>query len=155
MLDMVEFGVVEETWRPVEGFPGRKPAMGVKYMMLFAGGVWEKNEEWRRLKSLWIDFFRGEEVTSVDVEGLQSLVSVVGVEDANGKMKIMIRCHMLETKKSGVKGVPRVEVAECGPRLDLVVRRAERGPDVIWSEAMRRPRGVKVRISGMVMEGVG
>ncbi|TGZ85360.1 Brix-domain-containing protein [Ascodesmis nigricans] len=142
LLDMVEFGVDPDTFRSVENFKGvEKPAVGMKPMLLFTGDVWEKDERFQRIRSLWMDFFRGEEIARVDVEGLQYVVSFAAKE---GENKLHMRCFMIRTKRAGGGArLPRVEVEEMGPRLDLTIRREERGSEELWKEALRKPKGVK------------
>ena len=46
-------------------------------------------------------------------------------------------------KKSGTK-TPRVEVAEIGPSIDLIVRRTSLASDDLYKEACRQPKAAKV-----------
>lgn len=135
MFDIREFGVEPETYRSLQSFKGEKPKVGVKPMLLFSGDVWERDDGMRKVKYLWMDFFRGEEVKSVDVEGLQYVLSFLAEEVG----KFHVRGHMIRTKKSGQK-LPRVEVEECGPRLDLVCRRAKEASEEMVKEAFKTPR---------------
>ncbi|CCX10207.1 Brix domain-containing protein [Pyronema domesticum] len=135
LLDMYEFGVEEATYKGLEQFNTQKPTVGMKPMLLFTGDVWERDEEMMRVRNLWMDFFRGETVGSVDVEGLQYVLSFTAVERGN----FHIRGHMIRTKKSGQK-LPRVEVEETGPRMDCTIRRT-REPDAdMLKEALKTPR---------------
>ena len=68
------------------------------------------------MKSLFTDLFKGPDVGSVDVEGLQYLIhfSVEEEEEVEGvKPMVRMRCYLLRTKKSG-GSVPKVEVEEMG-----------------------------------------
>ncbi|KAF8246022.1 Brix-domain-containing protein [Wilcoxina mikolae CBS 423.85] len=135
VYDIHEFGVDPDTYRGLQSFKGEKPAVGMKPMMVFSGDVWEHDEQMRGVKTLWMDFFRGEEVKSVDVEGLQYVLSFLAAEAG----RFHIRGHMIRTEKSGQK-LPRVEVVEAGPRLDLVCRRRQEAGEEMRKEALKVPR---------------
>ncbi|KAI5796545.1 Brix domain-containing protein [Geopyxis carbonaria] len=145
ILDLFEFGVDPQSYRGVATFPGQKAAVGMKPMLLFSGSAWESDAKWRGLKNLWMDFFRGEEVKSVDVEGLQYVISFLAAEPEEGRPSVFhIRGCMIETKKSGQK-LPRVEVREMGPRMDLTVRRTQEASEEMMKEALRKPRTTEAR----------
>lgn len=146
LLDLHEFGVDPDTYRPLGSFKVA-PAVGVKPMLLFVGSAWDKDESMRRIRGLWMDFFRGETVSGVDVEGLQFVISFVIAEEEGGKADgsvtssplIHLRCNRIRTLKSGQK-LPRVEVEETGPRLDLKLRRTQPASEEMWKEAVKTPR---------------
>jgi ribosome production factor 2 len=134
LLDMLEFAVDENTYKSFESFKTEKPRIGVKPMILFSGAAWEQSEQMRMVKNLWMDFFRGETVKAVDVEGLQYVVTFLAAEEG----KFHVRGHMIRTKRSGQK-LPRVEVEETGPRLDLTVRREQAAEADVLKEAFKTP----------------
>jgi len=61
--------------------------------------------------------------------------------------KLLLRQYRIALKKSGTR-VPRVELAEMGPSLDLALRRVSEAPPDLAAEALRQPKttGKKVRI---------
>ena len=81
------------------------------------------------------------------MEGLQLLISFfAGEESADGTQPlIQMRCWRIVTKRSGQK-VPRVEVVEMGPRIDMRVGRTKEAEGAMWTEAMKRGKGVEVRL---------
>lgn len=91
-------------------------------MILFAGTAFESpvSNEYTMFKSMVIDMFKGETADKIDVEGLQYVVSVSADEPAgdDDKPAIHLRVYLISTKRSGQK-LPRVEVEEMGPRMDL------------------------------------
>lgn len=134
LLDLHEFGVDEATYRSLASFVGEKPRVGMKPLLLFSGDVWERDETMKAVRALWIDFFRGEAVSSVDVEGLQYVLSFLATEEG----KFHVRGSMIRTKRSGQK-LPRIEVEEAGPRLDLTVRRVLPPSPEMLKEALKTP----------------
>jgi len=140
ILDIHEFGVDEATYRSLQSFKTEKPKVGVKPMLLFTGDVWERNNRMKGIKNLWLDFFRGETVKSVDVEGLQYVISFMAGPLQEGETPMVhMRAWMIRTKKSGQK-LPRVEVEETGPRMDLWVRRVQEASAEMLKEALKTPR---------------
>ena len=73
-------------------------------MVVFSGTAFESpvNNEYTMFKSMITDMFKGEVSDKIDVEGLQYVVSVAADEPAGDEVKL-----------------PRVEVEEMGPRMDL------------------------------------
>jgi ribosome production factor 2 len=148
VLDMLELYVDPETFRPLQSFKNKKPAVGLKPMISFHGTVFESPTEtkYTLAKSLLLDFFRGQETNEVDVSGLQYLISISAEEEEEGQPapKIHLRSYLIKTKRSGQK-LPRVEVEEMGPRLDFAVGR-ERFPDAdMLKDALKKPKGVEAR----------
>lgn len=158
---MMEVGVQEESFRSLEQFKGAKPSVGVKPLVSFSGAGFEDPGEGglRLAKSLLLDFFRGQEAKEVDVEGLQMLISFFAPEqkegDEQGKRMVHMRVYRLVTKKSGQK-VPRVEVEEIGPRVDMKIGRVREADEGMWKEAMKKGRGgEEKRKKNVEMDRVG
>lgn len=148
MLDMLELMVVPETARTLQQFKGEKCKVGVKPLLSFSGSLFESpvQNDYTRAKSLFVDFFRGAETQTVDVEGLGLLISFfVGEEgeEGEGKPQIQMRCWRIVTKRSGEK-VPRVEVEEMGPRIDFRVGRVREAEEDAWKEAVKMAKGTEV-----------
>lgn len=75
------------------------------------------------------------------MEGLQLMISFfVGEEDEKGGGPVIqMRCWRIVTKRSGNGGkVPRVEVVETGPRMDMRIGRVREADPGMWKEAMRK-----------------
>lgn len=60
ILDMIELGA--EGFKPMSEFHNMKVLAGLKPCLLFNGPAWELNEDLKRLKSLFTDFFYREKV---------------------------------------------------------------------------------------------
>lgn len=159
MLDMLELYINPETFRTLQQFKNKKPSIGLKPLVSFHGTLFEDPNEtkYTLAKSLLIDFFKGQDATEVDVEGLQYLISISAPEPTDEKPAppIALRFYLLRTKRSGQK-LPRIEVEEMGPRLDCTLGR-EMFPDAdMLKEAMRKPKGTEARTKKNVdMDAMG
>ena len=126
----------------------KKLQVGVemKPMILFAGSVWadtsasEGAETYALVKSLLLDIFSGEEVRSIDVEGLQYLLLVAAGEGPNPH--VQLRWYRVKTRRSGQK-LPRVELEEMGPKFDFRVGRTKAADPVVMREALKKGRRVE------------
>ncbi|KAM0254776.1 hypothetical protein ACHAQJ_006433 [Trichoderma viride] len=147
VLDMLELYLDQESYRSISQFKTKKFAIGMRPMVLFAGSAFESPvpNEYTLAKSFLMDFFRGESSDKIDVEGLQYIVSVTA-EDTTGegdaKPAIHLRVYLISTKRSGQK-LPRVEVEEIGPRMDLRVGRMQEPDEAMLKEAMKKARGTE------------
>ena len=155
VLDMLELYVVQDTARTLQQFKGEKCKIGVKPLLSFSGAQFESPvaNQYTLAKSMFMDFFRGGETQTVDVEGLQLLVSFFAGEDGEGdeKAKIHMRCWRIVTKRSGQK-VPRVEVEEMGPRIDFRVGRIRDAHEAVWKEAIKKAKGTEVCHSDLLLK---
>ena len=147
VLDMLELYVVQDTARTLQQFKGEKCKVGVKPLLSFSGAQFENlvSNQYTLAKSMFIDFFRGAETQTVDVEGLQLLISFFAGEDGDDGQpaKIQMRCWRIITKRSGQK-IPRVEVEEIGPRIDFRVGRMREADEGVLKEAMKKGKGSEV-----------
>ncbi|RMX79529.1 hypothetical protein D0869_08244 [Hortaea werneckii] len=149
VLDMVELMVDGETMRTLGQFKNAKAAVGMKPLISFSGSAWEdggaEKNEYTAAKSVLLDLFKGQDVQSVDVEGLQYMIHFSVDEpqgqDAVTKPQIHMRCYLLRTKRQPNSTTPRVELEEMGPRIDFRVGRVKEADPDMWKEAMRKPKG--------------
>lgn len=116
-LDMLELTLDPGSYRRLAQFKGKKPAVGLRPLVVFAGTAFESTvpNEYTMAKSLLTDFFVGERsADKIDVEGLQYVVSVTAEEgggDGTGaKPAVHLRVYLIRTKRSGQR-LPRVEVS--------------------------------------------
>ncbi|KAH9462807.1 hypothetical protein MJO28_002414 [Puccinia striiformis f. sp. tritici] len=84
VLDMVEVGI--EGAVSLADIKGPKASPGLIPLFHFVGTLWDSNERYKQFKSMLLDFFRGQEIHSIDlVHGLQFVISVsVGEIDEPG-----------------------------------------------------------------------
>ncbi len=165
MLDMLELYVDETSFQRVGQFAGedgkkRSIPVGARPMLLFAGspfydadGSAAGGSKYALAKSLLTDLFRGDSSPDkIDVEGLSHIVVVTaaetevaaaaaaGAETAEVLPVLHIRVYALRTKRSGHQRLPRVELEEIGPRLDVRLGRAKEADSDMLKEATRRPK---------------
>ena len=147
IYDMLELYVNPETLRTLNQFKNTKCAVGLKPLLAFSGTLFDSpiTSAYTIAKNMFIDFFRGQEVGTVDVEGLQYLIHFAALEEEDGQPspQIHMRVYLISTKKTGQK-LPRVEVEEMGPRIDFRVGRRRDPDDAIRKEAFKRPEQAKV-----------
>ncbi|XP_060609157.2 ribosome production factor 2 homolog isoform X1 [Anolis sagrei] len=135
VLDMIELGI--EKFVALKDIKNSKCPEGTKPMLIFAGDAFDISEEHRRLRSLLIDFFRGPVVPSVRLAGLEHVLHFTAVDQ-----KIFLRSYKVLLKKSGCK-IPRIELEDMGPSIDLVMRRTHLASDDLYKLALKQPKALK------------
>ncbi|ORY60170.1 Brix domain-containing protein [Pseudomassariella vexata] len=142
-LDMLELHLDPENFRRISQFKGRKVVVGLRPMMVFSGTAFDSpvENEYTRAKSMFIDFFKGEVSDKIDVEGLSYIVAISADEPTGNEVKpaIHLRVYTISTKRSGQR-LPRVEIEECGPRMDFRVGRMQEPDEAMWKEALKKPK---------------
>ncbi|KAH8676269.1 Brix domain-containing protein [Xylariales sp. PMI_506] len=148
ILDMLELNLDPVSHRKIDQFKGRKVAVGLRPMIVFAGTAFDSPvaNEYTMAKSLFLDFFKGDSADKIDVEGLQCIVSISAEEPVgeDDKPAIHLRVYLITTKRSGQK-LPRVEVEEMGPRMDFRVGRMQEPEEAVWKEAMKKAKNTEER----------
>lgn len=158
MLDMMEFGV--ENFKGLADFASEKIPIGTKPCLLFSGSLFETNEEMKRAKNLLIDFFRGPKVPNIRLQGLGKSLknSILGylctkfctisehaiqftAVEKEGKQVIYLRSYRIDLKKSGSR-LPRVELTEMGPNIDLVLRRHHLASEDLFKSACKQVKNI-------------
>lgn len=157
VLDMLELYLDPETYRRLDQFRGKKPTVGLRPMIVFAGTAFESTvaNEYTMAKSMLTDFFAGERgpgSDKIDVEGLQYVVVATAEEGSTGptglgdgsKPAIHLRAYLIRTKKSGQR-LPRVEVEEMGPRMDFRVGRMREPEEAMMKDALKKGKTTEER----------
>ncbi|KAM7457428.1 hypothetical protein BLSTO_01811 [Blastocystis sp. subtype 1] len=141
LLDMIELGVLD--YKSIESFKSMKSQVGQKPMFLFQSDLWQYSERHMLVKNMILDFFRGEEVSTINLTGLSYVIAVTAIGDeSDAKPKIFFRVYSTELKK--VAGVcPRVELELMGPSLDLEIRRVHENTTQLKKVALLVPKTVK------------
>ncbi|ORY04089.1 Brix-domain-containing protein [Basidiobolus meristosporus CBS 931.73] len=142
ILDMLELGIERAT--PIKEFKSSKCAVGMKPCFVFNGEIWDQREDYSKLKNMLLDFYHGQTVDSVNLAGLEYVISVTaGPLKADGTPgTVYFRVYTIQMKKSGQR-TPRVELEEMGPSLDLTFRRSKFAPEEIMKQATKAPRELK------------
>ncbi|MQL73787.1 hypothetical protein Taro_006183 [Colocasia esculenta] len=133
IYDLVEVGV--ENFKPIQSFSYDKkiaPRMGTKPFFAFLGEGFESSEELKQLKEVLLDLFRGEVVDNLNLAGVDRAFVCTAIS-----LNTVLFMHCaIRLKRSGT-AIPRIELVEVGPSMDLVVRR-HRLPNVsLQKEAMK------------------
>lgn len=134
--------------------------VGMKPMILFAGSAWEDSTAsvYQMLKSMFLDMFKGEETTKIDVEGLQYIMMLAAEEPTEGAAPVVhLRWYKIRTKRSGQK-LPRVELNEVGPQFDFSVGRVREADESVMKEAMKqgkKPQDSEKTKKNISMDSIG
>jgi len=154
VLDMCELGI--DKFVSMAEFKTPKSTPGHKPMMHFASELFDTHPRFIQLKSLLMDFFNGEVIESICLPGLEYVISVTlspapslqtansilgesQDEDLQNLPKVHIRTYTVKLLPSGTR-VPRVELTEMGPYIDLSLRRHQNADPEMWKVAMKRPK---------------
>ncbi|KAJ8902250.1 hypothetical protein NDN08_006657 [Rhodosorus marinus] len=135
LLDMVEFGI--EDFVSLEAYTGRKRSLGIKPCVVFKGDF-SSDPNLEKVKNLLLDVFRGPNASEVDLAGLEAMVTV----EVKDGPRIVIRHHRILLKKSGGR-LPRVELEDTGPTMELSIRRSQFAAPELMKMALRQPKGLK------------
>ena len=135
VLDMIELGIVN--YASLQEVPGSKCLLASKPCLLFSGTAFDTEDELRRLKSVFIDFFRGPVVENVRLNGLEHVLHFTATET-----EVFMRGYKIVLKKSGTR-TPRIELEEMGPNIDFVLRRTRLASDDLYKDACKKPKGGK------------
>ncbi|XP_063773210.1 ribosome production factor 2 homolog isoform X2 [Pseudophryne corroboree] len=137
VLDMIELGV--EKYVSLKEIKNCKCPEGTKPLLIFAGDAFEISEDYRRLKSLLIDFFRGPTVSAIRLAGLEHVLHFTAVDG-----KVFMRSYKVLMKKSGCR-TPRIELEEMGPSFDFVMRRTHLASDDLYKLSLKRPKALQAK----------
>ena len=129
--------------------------VGMKPLILFAGSQWEDTSSsaqatlYQTLKSMMLDLFQGEEISSIDVAGLQYLLMIAAGEtsstaadqnDPTNKPVLHLRWYRIRTIRSNSQKIPRVELDLMGDNFDFRVGRFQEADSSVLKEAMKHGR---------------
>ncbi|CAK1585496.1 unnamed protein product [Parnassius mnemosyne] len=136
ILDMIELGA--DKYKAMSEFHNMKVLAGLKPCLIFNGPAWDLNQDLKRLKSLFTDFFHREKVESIRLQGLEHALSFTATDDGS----IYFRSYRILLKKSGQR-TPRVELEEIGPSIDFKLRRTKLASDDLYKESCKIPKELK------------
>jgi len=148
LLDMLELYLDPESFRTISQFKTAKAATGLKPLLAFSGTLFESPtpNAYTLARSLFVDLFKGQEATSVEVEVLQYIIHIAAGEELDGQPSPMIhlRAYRIITKKNGQK-LPRVELEEMGPRMAFRVGRLQQADESVMREALKKPKQLEAK----------
>lgn len=135
VLDMVEFEV--SNFKPIASFKGAKCTAGIKPCLIFAGEPFQTDPTMTRVKNLLTDYFRGETVENLRLQGIELALSFTLIGGV-----IQLRAYRILLKKSGTR-VPRIEIEEMGPSMDLKLRKSRLASENLFATATKKPKELK------------
>ena len=153
LLDMAEVGVINV--QRMGDFSGRKPQLPCKPCFVFEGEEFDTNPEFAQMRNLLLDFFRGQVVTKINLQGVDTVIVVTA---AGGVLRW--RTYVISLKRrlptdedeEDEEGegeeerpainpkMPRVHLVDCGPNFDMVMRRTRWASQELMASALRRPK---------------
>lgn len=152
LYDMIEFGV--HNYSPIKSFGGAADSqLGNKPSFIFVGEAFENDPVLRQVRSLLLDYFRGQQIESINLKGLDRCILVTYLP--GDQKQVLFRQYSVKYKKSGTR-VPRVDLIEMGPSMDLEIRRTRQPPVDLEQEAMKQPKLTKKKEKNVgtdVLEG--
>lgn len=149
IYDMIELLIVEN-YKLLSDFKKKTFALGVKPMFSFQGAAFDTHPVYKHVKSLFLDFFRGDVTDLQDVAGLQYTISLTiqgDFQDGEPLPNVLFRVYRLKTYKSeqGGRKLPRVELEETGPRLDFKIGRIQSASSEMEKEALKRAKNLEIK----------
>jgi ribosome production factor 2 len=139
LLDMAEFGI-EDFISIAEFHASSTKRVGSKPLILFLGDKWENDEIFGKIKNLFIDIFRGEEIDKFDLSGIDHGIVFTALED-----KILFRMYSFQLSDVGSSAAPSLELVQTAPSFSLNVRRTKFSSHELWKLACRRPKELKIK----------
>ncbi|ESQ47457.1 hypothetical protein EUTSA_v10021169mg [Eutrema salsugineum] len=133
VYDLIEVGI--ENFKSLLSFSYDKkiaPHEGSKPFICFTGEGFENVQELKQLKEVLTDLFRGEVVDNLNLTGLDRAY----ICSAISPNKVFLTHCAIKLKKSGTI-VPKIELVEVGPSMDLVIRRNRLPNEGLRKEAMK------------------
>ncbi|CAG8497616.1 320_t:CDS:2 [Ambispora gerdemannii] len=144
VLDMIEVGVVNA--KSIADFKTPKCAVGMKPCFIFNGDLFETSEIHKKFKNMLLDLFRGQTVKSINLSGIEHVISVTAGSQKDGGDPstgiVYFRAYSIQMKKSGQR-IPRVELEEMGPSFDFRFRRTKFAKEDVYRAATRVPKELK------------
>jgi ribosome production factor 2 len=119
--------------------------------MVFNGPLFDTHPRYQHLKNLMLDFFRGKAVSSMELDGLQHVISLSAGEQTHDPSSakealpvVLFRVYCIQSKKVVGSKVSRIELEEMGPRLDLMLGRCQEAREEMMSLALKKPKETTV-----------
>mmetsp|Transcript_9816 Transcript_9816/g.12883 ORF Transcript_9816/g.12883 Transcript_9816/m.12883 type:complete len:263 (+) Transcript_9816:302-1090(+) len=147
LLDMVELGVESSTTLSdlQEAYPGAtidSKRLGSKPCVVFVGEQWEATSEHRAMRSILLDFVRGQDVTGINLASLDHVISFTFAME-----KIFMRTYALKLKKpkDSSTNVPITKLVLSAPAADFSIRRTRWASKDLMKQALKQPKELKVK----------
>jgi len=118
-----------------------KKSIGSKPMMAFLGDVWQLDETHSKLRNFLIDFFKGECVDKIVLNGLDHIISFTALRNPNDdKVTVHMRTYFVNLKKNpnGTTKIPLTFLENCGPDMDFTLRRTNFASSELWKASLKQ-----------------
>jgi ribosome production factor 2 len=119
--------------------------------MVFCGPLFDMHPRYMHFKDLMMDFFRGQTVETMEIDGLQHVISISAGEQSHDPSStkedlpnILFRVYLIGSRKVAGSKVPRIELEEMGPRMDLKLGRWQEPNEEMMSLALKKPKPATV-----------
>jgi ribosome production factor 2 len=116
--------------------------------MLFHSDLFDTHPTYQLIKSMLLDFYSGFAVTEIPALAIEHVISVTAgpltepstsAESSSSLPLVHLRVYTLKMIPTGTR-IPRVELTEMGPSLDMSVRRIQPADEDMLKASMRRPK---------------
>lgn len=134
-LDLIELGILK--YEPMSTDATKTNVVGSKPCILFQGNEFVQNDTMSKIKNYFLDFFRAEQVNKVDFFGLDHVVVLSTTQE-----RILFRHYHVKHIADPASKVPRVELENIGPSLDLEIRRTRFADAELWKQACWKPQAL-------------
>eukprot|EP00466_Bigelowiella_natans_P002653 jgi/Bigna1/86492/estExt_fgenesh1_pg.C_110021 len=149
LLDMIELSInVDMEFKPISAFSVFYHFIIIIRTKGIRGGEGEQfevSDNHKELKSLILDFFRGEVVEKINLAGLDRVIVCTATQE-----RIFFRHYAVALRRSGKK-IPNVVLDEIGPRMNWQLRRIKSADAEVKKLSMRQP---KIRKSQAKMKNI-
>ena len=124
--------------------------------MIFCGSLFDVHPHYQSFRTLMMDFFRGQTIENMEIDGLQHIVCLsVGEQQQqfstdSTTMKedlpsISFRVYVIRSKKVVGSKFPLIELEEMGPRMDFKLGRWRQASEEMMSMALKKPKETVVQ----------
>lgn len=128
--------------------------------MVFNGPIFDMHLRYIHFKNLMLDFFRGQQIDSMELEGLQHVISISSGEQIHDPTttkedlpSIFFRVYLIRSKRVTETKTVRIELEEMGPRMDLKLGRWREATEEMMSMALKKPKDTTVVTYFFVLRG--
>jgi len=120
-------------------------------LMVFCGPLFDMHPRYIHFKTLLMDLFRGQTVDRMELDGLQHVICVSAGEQVHDPSSVvedlpslLFRVYIIKSRKVTGSKIPKVELEEMGPRMDLKLGRWQEANEDTMSQALRKPKDTTV-----------
>jgi ribosome production factor 2 len=146
VLDMLEVGL--DGFTSMSDIPTPKAAVGTRPLMVFHSDLFDTHPTFQQLKSYLLDMYNAHHETGIPLMDVEHVIAVTAgpvtgsLDEGAPLPKVHVRGYTIKLLASGSK-VPRVQLTEMGPSLDMSIRRVQAADPDVLKMAMKRPKVAK------------